>query len=85
MGKDRISSCLYKLQELNHYVRVDSAKIDFAELSSLKNYTLVISTEQTTKQQIALDAYCRTHGIKFIIVDCNGPFGMVFNDFGSGF
>ena len=32
IGKGRVESCLYKLQDLNSYVRVDSTKIDLSKL-----------------------------------------------------
>lgn len=32
IGKSRLDSSLYKLQDLNTYVRVDSAKVDIAKL-----------------------------------------------------
>lgn len=32
VGKSRVESCLYKLQELNNYVRVDSVKIELDNL-----------------------------------------------------
>lgn len=32
IGKSRVDSCLYKLQDLNNYVRVDSIKVDLTKL-----------------------------------------------------
>lgn len=34
VNKNRVDSCLYKLQDLNNYVRVDSANFDLAQLET---------------------------------------------------
>jgi molybdopterin/thiamine biosynthesis adenylyltransferase len=47
VGRSRVDSCLYKLQDLNNYVRVDSVNLDLTkaeDLAKLKDYQVVIST-----------------------------------------
>ena len=82
IGKNRVDACLYKLQELNHYVRVEGLKFTEENLEVLKNYDVVILTEQSLTRQKLINDYCHKNGIKFIITDCYGPFGQHFNDFG---
>ena len=85
IGKNRVDACLYKLQELNHYVRVEGLKFAEENLEILKSYDVVILTEQNLNRQKLINDYCHKNCIKFIITDCYGPFGQHFNDFGSDF
>ena len=52
---------------------------------NLQNYDVVILTECSHEQIIAVNKVCRKHGKKLICVDVNGVFGRVFNDFGDSF
>ena len=47
---------------------------------------VIIITEADSYELIVfLDEYCRKNNKKFISADCFGPFGRIFNDFGSKF
>jgi molybdopterin/thiamine biosynthesis adenylyltransferase len=85
IGKNRVESCLYKIQELNLYVKVDQMSLDLTDLSKLKDYTVIFVTELPYTDQIKLNNFCRDNKIKFISADCNGPYARLFNDFGSEF
>lgn len=86
VGKNRVSSCLNKLQELNQYVKVDRIeKFTTENIQTLKEYTLVLMTEGVLEDQIVIDDYCRSNGVKFILANAKGPFFRLFNDFGDKF
>lgn len=51
----------------------------------LKDYNVVVLTGCDLTQQIAINNYCRKHGIKFIAADVFGPWARQFNDFGDKF
>ena len=94
IGKSRSHSCLPRLQQLNFYVRCKQAPENrlpttLEELESaswnLQQYDVVILTEATNEQIIAVNNLCRKYGRKFICSDVNGVFGRVFNDFGDSF
>ena len=92
VGKNRAEASLNKIQQLNYYVKVDTALLDQklpkdeAELSKiLKDYTLVILTENDYETQIAVNNYCRKNKIYFISTDIMGPFAKTFSDFGDEF
>jgi len=55
------------------------------QIWNLQNYDVVILTECSHEQIIAVNRVCRKHGKKLICVDVNGVFGRVFNDFGDSF
>ena len=42
-------------------------------------------TEGVLEQQITINDYCRSNGIKFILANAKGPFFRLFNDFGNNF
>lgn len=92
VGKNRALASLNKIQQLNYYVKVDTALLDQklpkeeAEIDKLlKGYTLVILTETDYEVQIAVNNYCRKNKIYFISTDAYGPFSRVFSDFGDEF
>mmetsp|Transcript_28550 Transcript_28550/g.25456 ORF Transcript_28550/g.25456 Transcript_28550/m.25456 type:complete len:247 (+) Transcript_28550:2470-3210(+) len=92
VGKNRAEASINKIQQLNYYVKVDSALLDKelpieeAEIDKvLKGYTLVILSDCDFKIQIAINKYCRKNGIFFISTDTCGPFARLFNDFGKDF
>lgn len=94
VGENRAERCVAKLRELNYYVKVDTALLNEAlpvteaEIESklrLKDYSVVIITEQDDKTCMAIDSYCQKHNIIFIASNIYGPFARVFNDFGKEF
>jgi molybdopterin/thiamine biosynthesis adenylyltransferase len=48
-------------------------------------YKLVIVTEEELNDQVPLNLYCRSKGIRFVSADVNGVFARLFNDFGENF
>lgn len=66
-------------------MRVEGLHFSNDNLEILKQYDVVIMTEQPLQRQKLINAYCHENGIKFIITDCYGPFGQHFNDFGTDF
>jgi len=93
VGKNRVAASLNKLQQLNFYVKIDTAKLDEQlpkqenELEKIisKDYNLVIATETDRETLTALDKFCRERGIAFIAADIYGPFSRIFCDFGNEF
>jgi len=85
IGKNRVDSCKYKIQELNNYVKVDKLPYDLSDLTKFKDYTVLFVTELPYADQMKLDAFCRESKIRFISADCHGPFARLFNDFGPEF
>jgi len=91
----RAQACLPRLQQLNFYVRckqAENAEIPIANLDSLASppwnlhtYDVIIMTEGDHSTMVAINQFCRKHGIKFICADCVGVFSRVFNDFGDSF
>ena len=55
------------------------------EARGFKDYTVVIMTESSYAKMIAVNDFCRKHGVKFISCDARGVFARIFNDFGSEF
>ena len=88
VGKNRVKSCIQKLQELNQYVRVDELVANIADtndLGVLKDYNIVLMTEGFLETQVRVSNYCRQNGIKFVLAECRGAFFRLFNDFGTKF
>jgi molybdopterin/thiamine biosynthesis adenylyltransferase len=55
------------------------------EWADFANYDVVILTEATNAEIVAVNAFCRKHGKKLIGADSYGAFTRVFNDFGASF
>lgn len=70
--------CIFKLQELNRYVKVDHNKT----VPDLAPYNLIVDTRTLTKESIDLSNECRKLGKKYMSVESKGVYGRVFNDFG---
>lgn len=85
VGKSRLEATFHKLQELNNYVKMTKLQYNPSELNSLKGFQVLIATERPHEEQLELNKYCRANGIHFLSVDCYGPYGQIFNDFGSDF
>ena len=52
---------------------------------NFQNMNVIILTEANYATAIAINAYCRAKGKKFIFAQLAGVFGRVFNDFGDSF
>ena len=45
IGKNRVDSCLHKIQELNYYVKVEKLELELeTQLAKLQDYQLVIAS-----------------------------------------
>ncbi|KAJ3116694.1 SPS-sensor component ptr3 [Phlyctochytrium bullatum] len=84
VGKKRASACVSKLAELNNYVPVSVLDEELAE-ANITKYQVVVLTDVSLDRQLAINSFTHKHGIKFIVADVRGLFGMAFNDFGSDF
>ena len=91
VGKNRALESLNKIQQLNYYVKIDTALLDQklpkeeGEVDKLlKDYTLVMLSETNYETQIAINNYCRKNKTYFISTDAYGPFSRV-SDFGDEF
>ncbi|KAN0022843.1 hypothetical protein ACTFIU_005584 [Dictyostelium citrinum] len=79
------------LQELNPYVKVNTiTNLSLSDLilnnsNLLLQFKCIILTESNLNDQIKINEFCRENDIKFIIADCYGLGGWVFNDFGDEF
>ncbi|KAK5577972.1 hypothetical protein RB653_002920 [Dictyostelium firmibasis] len=79
------------LQELNPYVKVNTiinsslSDLILNNSNSLLQFKCIILTESNLNDQIEINEFCRKNDIKFIVADCYGLCGWVFNDFGDQF
>ena len=94
IGYNRAERSLYKLQELNYYVKITLNKDDIfkknigeKDLENLgfKKYNVIILTECDNDTIIVLDKFCRKNGIYLIVCDIYGCIGRIINDFGNDF
>ena len=85
IGKKRLESILYKIRELNIYVKIDTLPLKDVTEEIIKTYHLVFVTEMSFKDQFTLNEQCRTHNVKFISAEFRGAHCRVFNDFGDKF
>ena len=92
VGKNRVLASLNKIQQLNYYVKIDTALLDQklpkeeGEIDKLlKGYTLVMLSETDYETQIAINNYCGKNKTYFISTDAYGPFSRVFSDFDDEF
>ena len=83
IGKSRSQASLRRLQDLNYFVSVDVCDdaITVDNLPVLDGYTVVIFTDATLEIAQAINKYCRSRGILFILAGILGTFGHVFVDF----
>ena len=54
-GRLRIDSTLYKLKELNHYVKVSKFDYTAGDLSNIADFNVVLATERNSEELEALD------------------------------
>ena len=85
IGKKRIESILYKIRELNVYVKIDVVKKEQLTPELLKTYNIVFITEMSLAEQFKINEICRSNNVKFISADCRGAQYRLFNDFGDKF
>nr|XP_045598563.1 ubiquitin-like modifier-activating enzyme 1 [Procambarus clarkii]XP_045598564.1 ubiquitin-like modifier-activating enzyme 1 [Procambarus clarkii]XP_045598566.1 ubiquitin-like modifier-activating enzyme 1 [Procambarus clarkii] len=84
LGRNRAESCCGRLAELNHYVPVTTTKRPLdGEL--IQQYKVVVLTDSSLKEQLAVSSECRSHGVALIVASSRGLFGNVFCDFGEDF
>lgn len=69
-----------QLKELNPYVHVDCAYGQPIDVIQANKFSAVITTNQTIKQSIAINEYCRANSIKFIYASTKGLIGSVMVD-----
>jgi len=79
----RAAASLPQLQELNPYVRVNT--IDSLSIEDHSNYSLVCYTENFSglSNLIAVNNFCRSKNIGFLLSETMGAAGYVFSDFGE--
>jgi ubiquitin-activating enzyme E1 len=87
VGQTRAAASLKRLQELNYYVNVDivPGALDPSSLAFLQGYTVVVLTDASEQLAVAVNNYCRQHGILFLWTGILGVFGFTFVDFGPSF
>jgi molybdopterin/thiamine biosynthesis adenylyltransferase len=85
VGKKRAESIMYKIKELNIYVKVDTLTPSGVTDEVIKTYNLVFVTEMSLKEQFILNSKCRALNIKFISAECRGAYFRMLNDFGDKF
>ena len=85
VGTPRAEACVASLASLNQYVRVSSygGKIDDAAF--LGQFSVVVMTQGTLEEMVAVDEHCHANGIKFIGARISGLFCYSFCDFGPAF
>ena len=87
VGQPRADVTAPRVAELNPYtpVSVHMSKDLTSDLSSLKQYQVVVLTDTPLKDQITISDYCHENGIYVVITDTYGLFGFLFSDFGKNF
>ena len=87
VGKPRAEVTVPRVSELNPYtpVKLHQSKSLAEDLEHLKQYQVVVLTDTTLKDQIAISDFCHEHGIYVVITDTYGLFGYLFSDFGKNF
>lgn len=75
VGKPRAQAVVDRLRELNRYVPVDVLEAEELTPEILSRFKVVVATDATLTQQLAIDDYTHAHGIRFISADVRGLFG----------
>eukprot|EP01132_Coremiostelium_polycephalum_P002838 gene2838-3528_t len=85
----RSEGCYQKVCELNHYVSIHLASQNDIKNggseSFLKQFSVVVTSNQPIQLQLSLNDFCHRNSIHFIAAECRGVFGSIFNDFGDDF
>ncbi|XP_014489657.1 ubiquitin-activating enzyme E1 1 [Vigna radiata var. radiata] len=86
VGKNRATSSVSKLQELNNAVIVQSLTTNLTK-EQLSNFQAVVFTDISLEKACEFNDYCRSQQppIAFIKTEVRGLFGSVFCDFGPEF
>ncbi|KAI8805595.1 hypothetical protein BJ742DRAFT_748592 [Cladochytrium replicatum] len=84
VGKPRAAASLQRLAELNSYVPVRVLSGELTE-EAISKFQVIVLTETPLEQQLRINDITRRLGIKFIVADIRGLFGVAFNDFGNNF
>ncbi|KZF23266.1 putative poly(A) RNA transport protein [Xylona heveae TC161] len=87
VGQPRASATAPRISELNPYtpIGVHPSNDLTSDLTQLSRYQVVVLTQTSLKDQLAISEYCHQHGIYLVVVDTFGLFGYVFTDFGKNF
>ena len=94
IGFNRAERSIYKLQELNYYVKISLNKDDIfknnldeniIEKLGFKKFNVIILTECDNDTIILFDKFCRKNNIYLIVCDVYGCVGRIVNDFGNDF
>ena len=85
IGKNRATTCLQQMQELNPGVQVRAVEGPFPQ--KLGEYTVVVAVDVPLELAKQADAYCRAQSppIAFIRADVRGLCGSIFVDLGPSF
>jgi len=85
LNKPRAAACVEKLSQLNdQHVEVNCHKGELTE-SFLKQYHVVVMTDQSLDLMMKVSEFCHTNKIAFITADTRGVFANIFCDFGDSF
>jgi len=80
----RAEACYQKVVDLNSYVRTNLHTGELTE-EFLKQFNVVVLTNQPLSLQIKINEFCHNNHIHFISTETRGVFGSIFNDFGENF
>lgn len=87
IGTSRVDAVLKKLAELNTYVGIKKASGSVATLTleDVQKYSCVVLCDQqySSPKAVAIDAWCRSSGVKFITCEARGLAANIFIDLGD--
>ncbi|EAX98592.1 ubiquitin-activating enzyme E1 family protein [Trichomonas vaginalis G3] len=83
IGKNRAEACYQKLVELNEFVKVNIATCELTNEFLGKFNIVVLADFYPYSKLLEMSDFCHANHIKFILTQCSGLFGFVFNDFGE--
>lgn len=75
LGKPRDQATVDRLRELNRYVPVDVLQAEQLSPEVLSRYQVVVTTDATKTQELAINDYTHAHSIHFVSADVRGLFG----------
>lgn len=85
IGKPRAEACVAKIAELNNYVPCKVVSDSPLDADLVKEFAVVVCTDQTQERQLELNRLCRENNVAFISTSTHGVFASVFCDFGEKF